>query len=401
MSIFDNGLKLRVILTESLEEYTSTLKPSNHWTYDDLLDIFQKNKKGTLSLSYISGHVRVVGYGLRETLSKVLRRSISLESMKQHQTSTPLSTSRKKTSKASRQHVDKITKTPPIPCPENQSESRRTTSQSSMSSPSKDNTSISLIGFSTSLRNINYNCTSNDVDEEEDDDTDITLWDFLDTLKPLSPNPPSSQHFPQFSLCFCSISTSAYAFDIKKASPVACDVIGQWLEKHKDPRLKIFLVDITESETLSRFQAESKKRSPEGIPRFEIRSANLVKLKDCNIPCWYIVNASNPNFKGGGSGANKAIHRACKGEHTNLEKLTHKLYKPPAKVAKAYAVDLIDSCPLRDEQEVHCVIHVVGPNMSPKRPNYLKGDYEKGEALLREAYEDVLAVFHQKISQYM
>jgi len=140
---------------------------------------------------------------------------------------------------------------------------------------------------------------------------------------------------------------------------------------------------------------------PDGIPRFEMRVANLVKLKDANMPCWYIVNASNPNFKSGGSGTNKAIYRACKGENTNLEKLTHKLYKPPAEVAKAYPVDLQAGCPLRDEQDVRTVIHVVGPNMSSKRANSLKGDYEKGEFLLRRAYEDVLCVFYNKVSSLL
>ncbi|PKA67101.1 Transcription factor bHLH140 [Apostasia shenzhenica] len=32
------------------------------------------------------------------------------------------------------------------------------------------------------------------------------------------------------------------------------------------------------------------------------------------------------------------------------------------------------------------VIHVLGPNMNPQRPNYLKGDYVKGCEVLRDAY---------------
>jgi len=133
--------------------------------------------------------------------------------------------------------------------------------------------------------------------------------------------------------------------------------------------------------------------------RFEIRVSNLVKLKDFNIPCWYIVNASNPYLKSGGSGTNRAIHRACKGGDLTLEKLSQKQYKIPAEVAKACPVDLPPGILLREEQDVRTVIHVVGPNMNPKRPNYLKGDYEKGEPLLQKAYEDVLDVFLQKISE--
>jgi len=214
-------------------------------------------------------------------------------------------------------------------------------------------------------------------------------------------NQPVQQYLdpiPQYSICFCSISTSAYGFDIDKASSIACEVIYNWLEDHRDLNyIKIYLVDLLESETLEKFREKSSKYKD---PRFEIKVANLVKLKDFKIPCSYIVNASNPYFKSGGSGTNKAIHRSCKGDNINLEKLTLKQYKTPAEVAKAYPVDLLPGIPLRDEQDVRTVIHVVGPNMSisSKRVNNLKGDYEKGSPLLRKAYEDVLNVFLQKIS---
>jgi len=76
------------------------------------------------------------------------------------------------------------------------------------------------------------------------------------------------------------------------------------------------------------------------------------------------------------------------------------LYKTPAEVSKAYPVDLSAGIPLRDEQDVHTVIHIVGPNMNmtSKRAFSLKGDYEKGSPLLKKAYQDVLNMFLLRVS---
>jgi len=125
--------------------------------------------------------------------------------------------------------------------------------------------------------------------------------------------------------------------------------------------------------------------------------ANLVKLKDHKIPCWYIVNASNPKFNEGGTGTNEAIHEACRGPYTpSLQTLTKRLYGENAEVGKDYPVDLPEGCPLREFQNVHTVIHVVGPNMNPKKPLYLGEDYEKGKIELRKSYQNVLSFFLKK-----
>lgn len=127
--------------------------------------------------------------------------------------------------------------------------------------------------------------------------------------------------------------------------------------------------------------------------------ADLTALKDSGIPCRYIVNASNPTFHGKGSGTNAAIHRACKfASGTRLDKLTQRLYQPPAKVGKAYPVDLLPAGPnsLTYNQHVHTVIHVVGPNMNPKRKNCLNGNYELGKELLKKSYEEILQCFYER-----
>jgi len=160
--------------------------------------------------------------------------------------------------------------------------------------------------------------------------------------------------------------------------------------------VRLCLVDITDSETLETFR---KLRGAEEIndPRYIIQRANITLLRDYGIQSCYIVNASNPSFHGRGSGTNRAIHTASNCSLFNLEKETRKLYSKNARTAKAYPVELKECSPLREYQGVRTVIHVVGPNMSPKRPRYLEQNYELGEKLLKKAYESILRTFLRQI----
>jgi hypothetical protein len=45
-----------------------------------------------------------------------------------------------------------------------------------------------------------------------------------------------------------------------------------------------------------------------------------------------------------------------------------------------FRVELREDSPLRAREGVQCVIHVLGPNMNPERPNCLNGDYKTGSA---------------------
>jgi len=200
----------------------------------------------------------------------------------------------------------------------------------------------------------------------------------------------------RYTLTFPSISTAAFKFDAKIASEVACDVISTFLEKHQDPRIKLYLVDIKDSETLGFFRVRAQSIMARD-ERFKIKVGNLTCLKEEGFPSWYIVNASNAKFSEGGSGTNEAIHKACMGNFApSLKQLTLQHHKAPADVAIEYPVDIPEGCPLRDIQNVHTVIHVVGPNMCPKRPNCLFDDYVHGRELLKKCYENVLNCFYTK-----
>jgi len=113
------------------------------------------------------------------------------------------------------------------------------------------------------------------------------------------------------------------------------------------------------------------------------------------MPSWYIVNASNPKFSEGGSGTNRAIHESCRNIYTpSLQTLTRKRYGDSAELSTPYPVLLPQGCPLREYQNVRYVIHVVGPNMNPKKPHYLGEDgLNKGKEELRKSYWNTLLCF--------
>jgi len=211
-------------------------------------------------------------------------------------------------------------------------------------------------------------------------------------------SPTSAELEGRYSICLPSISTAVFEFDEDRAVSVASGVFAKFLNQFplkNYPYFKICLVDITESSVLKKFKDAQEKIKD---PRFSVAVASLTELKSKNMPSWFIVNASNPKFKPTGSGTNKWIHNACTSWLTpSLEELTLQLYEIPARVSVPYPVPLPVGCPLRNTQNVHYVIHVVGPNMNPKRDNCLNGDYEKGEKLLRQSYESVLDVFVRKI----
>lgn len=194
---------------------------------------------------------------------------------------------------------------------------------------------------------------------------------------------------PARSIAFPSISTSAYKFDVNIAASVAYGVISKFLKKHTDPSLQLYLVDLTDSETLEVFRKRFNMRTFDY--RLKIEAGNLVRLRDQGIECKFIVNASNTTFKGTGSGTNKAIHDACKWKSQNLFRWTTDRHDAPGEPGCSYMVPLPEKCPLRQNQGVERVIHTIGPNMCSSRPNCLRGDYVEGERLMRKAYKSFFA----------
>jgi len=112
-------------------------------------------------------------------------------------------------------------------------------------------------------------------------------------------------------------------------------------------------------------------------------------MKTIGLPCKFIVNATNWRFSPGGSGVNRAIFDAA---GSVLSEQTKKRFVS-ARVGTAYPVPLPNTSPLNVQEGVEYVIHVLGPNMNPERPNCLNADYKKGCESLRKCYEAFLETF--------
>lgn len=91
----------------------------------------------------------------------------------------------------------------------------------------------------------------------------------------------------------------------------------------------------------------------------------------------------------GGGGVNSAIHKAAGSELETATKERAEFLKP----GQSVTVPLPSSSPLFAKEGVTHVIHVLGPNMNPMRPDCLKGDYTKGCKILREAYTSLFEGF--------
>lgn len=94
-------------------------------------------------------------------------------------------------------------------------------------------------------------------------------------------------------------------------------------------------------------------------------------------------------LKPGGGGVNAAIFKAA---GSALEAATKEQVKSLLP-GNAVVVPLPSTSPLYSKEGVTHVIHVLGPNMNPHRPNCLNNDYIKGCKILREAYTSLFEGF--------
>ena len=94
-------------------------------------------------------------------------------------------------------------------------------------------------------------------------------------------------------------------------------------------------------------------------------------------------------LKPGGGGVNAAIFKAAGTVLESATKERAQLLLP----GNAVTVPLPSSSPLFAREGVSHVIHVLGPNMNPQRPDCLNNDYSKGCKILREAYTSLFEAF--------
>ncbi|KAH9736664.1 transcription factor bHLH140 [Citrus sinensis] len=189
-------------------------------------------------------------------------------------------------------------------------------------------------------------------------------------------------------LAFPSLSTSDFQFNNEKASDVIIEKVEEFVNKLGNARL--VLVDLTQGSkilSLVRAKAAQKHINPK---KFFTFVGDITRLyTGGGLCCNVIANAANWRLKPGGGGVNAAIFSAA---GPALEVATAERAKS-LYPGNSVIVPLPSTSPLCGREGVTHVIHVLGPNMNPRRPNCLDGDYVKGCEILRKAYTSLFEGF--------
>ncbi|CAM6008442.1 unnamed protein product [Sphagnum balticum] len=191
-------------------------------------------------------------------------------------------------------------------------------------------------------------------------------------------------------LAFPSISTSDFQFDHEKAADIIVKAAIQFFQDKEHAGLRLIFVDLSpNSDMLARVRRNLVK---EGLDPQQLltHAGDITKLRSSGgLACNMIANAANWRLKPGGGGVNAAIYKAA---GHDLEQAT-KQYASTLNPGSAVVVPLPLSSPLRKVEGVTHVIHVLGPNMNPQRPNCLAGDYIQGCQILRATYASLFNAF--------
>ncbi|XP_008789140.2 transcription factor bHLH140 isoform X2 [Phoenix dactylifera] len=189
-------------------------------------------------------------------------------------------------------------------------------------------------------------------------------------------------------LAFPSISTADFQFDHEKASDIIVESVADFLRKVDNVRL--VLVDLShKSNILSLVRAKAAERNIDSKKFFTFVGDITQLYTKRGLRCNVIANAANWRLKPGGGGVNAAIFKAA---GKSLEIATKERIETLSP-GNSVAVPLPSTSPLYKFEGVTHVIHVLGPNMNPQRPNYLKNNYVKGCMVLRDAYSSLFEHF--------
>ncbi|CAK9172018.1 unnamed protein product [Ilex paraguariensis] len=189
-------------------------------------------------------------------------------------------------------------------------------------------------------------------------------------------------------LAFPSISTADFQFNIEKASDIIVEKVEEFVKKLGDARL--VLVDLShKSKILALVRIKATQKNIDSS-KFHTFVGDITRLSsEGGLRCNVIANAANWRLKPGGGGVNASIFSAAGAALETATKERAVSLTP----GKAVIVPLPSTSPLFSREGVTHVIHVLGPNMNPQRPNCLNNDYIKGCEILREAYSSIFESF--------
>ncbi|KAL3027338.1 hypothetical protein AAZX31_03G046800 [Glycine max] len=189
-------------------------------------------------------------------------------------------------------------------------------------------------------------------------------------------------------LVFPSISTSDFQFNHEKAVDMIFEKVAEFSNKFRNARL--VLIDFShKSKILSLVKAKVAGKNID-TQKFFTHVGDITHLYSRGgLRCNVITNAANWRLNPGGGGVNATFFSAAGPELESATKEKVQSLSP----GNAAVAPLPSSSPLFTRECVTHVIHVVGPNMNPQRPNCLNNDYNKGCKILQDAYTSLFEGF--------
>ncbi|CAM8949144.1 unnamed protein product [Rhodiola kirilowii] len=239
---------------------------------------------------------------------------------------------------------------------------------------------------------VSEECTAVESDFKKDLQCDTSSpraihTDISDNKAPkVASNYSSDDEIP--TLAFPSISTADFQFNTEKASDIIVEKVEEFV--NEVPNARLVLVDLGRgSKILSLVKSKALKKNIDS-KRFFTFVGNITRLySEGGLRCHVIANAANWRLKPGGGGVNAAIFS----EAGSFLEVATKEKAGSLHPGKALVVPLPASSPLFSREGITHVIHVLGPNMNPQRPNFLNNDYQKGCEVLRSAYSSLFEGF--------
>lgn len=211
--------------------------------------------------------------------------------------------------------------------------------------------------------------------------------------------PPPTATPANRTLAFPSISTGAFRFDTRRAATIMVREVVAFLRRHAGADVALVLVEPDAATRSAMLDACAAEPGLAGDGRFQLapEHATLTTLRSASgAPlngAAFIGNASNSKLSPRGGYTNRLIHDAAGKEE--LAALTRERHHPHGTPGSAYPVGLPPSNALRLGEGVSVVIHAVGPNMNPEKPNCLEGDYATGVEQLAATYHALFEAFYE------
>ncbi|KAL0487229.1 transcription factor [Acrasis kona] len=182
---------------------------------------------------------------------------------------------------------------------------------------------------------------------------------------------------PLHSLLFNPISVGSNGYDHQHARTVMKNAINNYLHKNVSKNIHIYLTIPSNLGTFNFLEVEDD--------RFRVIKDDILNLEENSS---YIVHECNWRF----SPNNAPLAE----KDPSLFPSVKSKYNTAA-VTNVYPIMVDQSSQLYKINKVRCVLFTCSPNMNPSKQDDLNNDYEKGDKLLQETYENIFNAFDKLI----